>query len=207
MRPIVPFLPMRYLPIMLFATVLFTALTAFKSDKTNPGEAAEIAAPAETVNWMTFEEAMQRMEEEPRKIFMDVYTDWCGWCKRMDANTFSHPEVAKYLNEKWYPVKFDAEQQESVTYLGKEYKFVPAGRRGYNELARAMDATSYPTTVYLDEQGNKIQSIKGYKDAKMLDKILKFFGEDHHKTKTWRDFQMGYESPISATPTATPAKK
>jgi len=44
------------------------------------------------VNWMTFEEAEIKYQEEKRKIFVDVYTDWCGWCKKMDANTFNEEE-------------------------------------------------------------------------------------------------------------------
>jgi thioredoxin-related protein len=153
---------------------------------------------ADGVRWMTFEEAMAAMETEPRKVFIDLYTDWCGWCKRMDANTFSHPEVARYLNEEWYPVKFDAEQQAPVMYKGREYTFVPSGRRGYNQLAAELAAgrLSYPTTVYLDEQGNAIQAIPGYKDPYALDKILKFFGEDHYRNKTWVEFQANYESPL-----------
>ncbi len=164
------------------------------------GESPAAKAPAdqEGVQWMTFEEAMAAMETEPRKVFIDLYTDWCGWCKRMDANTFSNPVVAAELNTKWYPVKFDAEQKEPVVYKGKEYTFVPSGRRGYNQLAAELAAgrLSYPTTVYLDENGDPIQAIPGYKDAYSLDKILKFFGKDHYRNKTWVEFQKTYESPL-----------
>ena len=68
---------------------------------------------AEKVQWMSFEEAVAKNKLEPKKIFVDVYTDWCGWCKKMDAGTFNNPVVAKYLNEKYYNVKLDAEGQGS----------------------------------------------------------------------------------------------
>ena len=61
------------------------------------------------VKWYTFEEAVELNKAEQRKIFIDVYTDWCGWCKKMDATTFNSPEIAKILNEEYYAVKFDAE--------------------------------------------------------------------------------------------------
>src|SRR4249920_756491 len=53
------------------------------------------------VKWMSFEQAVEKSKTEKRKIFIDVYTDWCGWCKVMDKNTFSEAQVAKILNEKF----------------------------------------------------------------------------------------------------------
>ena len=55
-----------------------------------------------TVKWYTWEEAVKANEQEQRKIFVDVYTDWCGWCKRMDAMTFKNPDVIKVLNESFW---------------------------------------------------------------------------------------------------------
>ena len=52
---------------------------------------------------------------------MDVYTDWCGWCKRMDATTFENPAIAKYMSENFYCVKFNAESQKEVTFKGQKY--------------------------------------------------------------------------------------
>lgn len=75
---------------------------------------AQESSGASPVKWMTFEQAVERTKTEKRKIFIDVYTDWCGWCKVMDKNTFADPAVAKLLNEKFYPVKFDAEQTADV---------------------------------------------------------------------------------------------
>ena len=77
------------------------------------------------VKWMSFEQAIERSKSEKRKIFIDVYTDWCGWCKVMDKSTFSEARVAKILNEKFYPVKLDAEQREDIVFSGNTFKFVP----------------------------------------------------------------------------------
>ena len=70
------------------------------------------------VNWVSIEEAQILMKKEPMKIFIDFYTDWCGWCKRMDAQTFANPIIAAYLNKHFYAVKIDAEQSEPITFKG-----------------------------------------------------------------------------------------
>src|SRR5210317_1574139 len=74
----------------------------------------------EKIQWMSIEEAyaLTLTEAAPKKIFIDVYTDWCGWCKRMDKATFQNPEVAAYMNAHYYNVKFDAEQKEAIEMLG-----------------------------------------------------------------------------------------
>src|SRR5688572_33238081 len=99
---------------------------------------SERPADEGTVKWITFEEAIKKSKTEKRAIFVDVYTDWCGWCKVMDKNTFSDPQVAKILNDKFYAVKFDAEQREDVVFNGHTFKFVPSGNKGYHELAAAL---------------------------------------------------------------------
>ncbi len=152
----------------------------------------------ETVQWMSFEEAIEKNKISPKKIFIDVYTDWCGWCKKMDAGTFNNPVVAKYLNEKYYNVKLDAEGKDPIEFDGHTFKWVNTGRNGIHELAYALlsGKMSYPTVVFLDEQFRIIQPLPGYQKAPFFDKVIKFYGEDYHKEKTWDDFIKGYNSPL-----------
>jgi thioredoxin-related protein len=150
------------------------------------------------VKWYTIEEAMTLTQKQPRKIVIDVYTGWCKWCKVMDTATFHNPVVAGYLNKKFYPVKFNAEQKEDVVFQGKTYKFVPDGGRGYNELAATLlnGNMGYPSIVFLDEKGQMIQPMQGYIKAKQFDQILKFLGEEMYKTQKWEDFLATYVSPV-----------
>ncbi len=151
------------------------------------------------VEWMSFEEAIERSKTEKRKIFVDVYTDWCGWCKVMDKKTFSEPAIAMYLNEKYYAVKFDAEQTEDVEFRDHTFKFISQGKRGYHELAAALlqNKLSYPTVVFLDEEFNLIQPLPGYREPKEFHPILQFFGSDQYKSMKWDKFQEIYESPYN----------
>ena len=134
----------------------------------------------ERVRWHTLEEAIELNRKEPRKFLVDVYTDWCGWCKRMDATTFSNEEIAKYLNEHFYAVKFNAEMKESLTLGDRTYHFVDQGRRGYHEVAAILTKgrLSYPTIVYLDEELRHIEVEPGYKTAEQLSERLIFYNEE-----------------------------
>jgi thioredoxin-related protein len=139
-------------------------------------------------------------KKEPRKILIDVYTDWCSWCKVMDSKTFSNHVIAEYMNRNFYPVKFNAEQKSDVILNGKTYKFIASGQRGYHELAAQLlnGKLGYPSVVFLDEQTRMIQPVQGYIQAKEFDEIIKFIGGEHYKSQKWEDFQASYVSPIPA---------
>ncbi|MEX0812085.1 MAG: DUF255 domain-containing protein [Chitinophagales bacterium] len=180
--------------LLIHSVLLFFAFSVIAGNPSKPNPNKE------KVQWMSFEEAVEKSANgEKRKIFIDVYTDWCGWCKKMDATTFSHPEIAAYLNENYYPVKLDGERKDTVVVNEKTYVFVAEGRRGYHELAAALmnGRMSYPTIVLLDEQFNMIQPIPGYRQAPELDEILKYYGKDLHKQNvSFEDFKANYDSPF-----------
>ncbi|MBN2485940.1 MAG: DUF255 domain-containing protein [Bacteroidales bacterium] len=156
------------------------------------------AIAAQKVKWYTIEEALEMNKKEPRKIMIDVYTDWCGWCKVLDQKTFQNDTVAEYLNKNFYPVKFNAEQREQVVFNGHTYKFVEQGARGYHELAAAFlgGQMSYPSVVFFDENIQGLHIEKGFIDAARFDRILKFIGGNFYKTTAWDIWSAGYKSPI-----------
>jgi len=172
---------------------------------------AQQVAEAKTspVKWITFEEAVEKSKTEKRKIFIDVYTDWCGWCKVMDKNTFTDPEIAKLLNEKYYAVKFDAEQTADVIFRGTTFKFVPFGNKGAHQLAMALlnNQLSYPNFVFLDEDFRIIPifenstSVPGYRKPEEFHIFLSFVGGDYFKKTNIQEYQKEYKSPYASLPT------
>ena len=175
--------------ILAFSGWMLLASMDFSTRNTSPAESP--------VHWITFEEAVKKSKVEKRKIFIDVYTDWCGWCKVMDKNTFSDPKVVKLLNEKFYAVKFNAEQKEDVVFNGTTYRFVGEGRSGYHQLAASLlsNKLSYPTVVFLDENFGMLAPLPGYREAPEFHKIAQFIGENHYKTGKWEDWDAKYKSP------------
>ena len=147
---------------------------------------------SQQVEWMTLEEAIEKTKLEPRKIFVDVYTEWCSYCKKMDKETFTNQYVAKYLNENFYPVKLDAQQKNDIVYKDKPYHYVNrGGRNSYHEVAALImnGRLSYPTIVFLDEQADVIQSIPGYRDAFEFELFITYFGENQHKEIPWSSYK------------------
>ena len=153
---------------------------------------AAITNAQEKIQWMSIEEAyaLTLTESTPKKIFIDVYTDWCGWCKRMDKATFQNPEVAAYMNAHYYNVKFDAEQKESIEMLGNTFEFVPQGSRGYHELAAALlnGKMSYPTVVFMNPKFEMLSPVPGYQEAPQFLKVATFFGDNIYKSVPWEEY-------------------
>lgn len=181
-----------------------------KKNKQNPATRVSTAstpnnsrAAASVVNWMSINDVESAMKKEKRKVMVDLYTDWCGWCKRMDKATFQNPEIAKQLNAKFYAVKFDAEDQNTISFKGADHKFVPAGRKGYNQLAHkfANGKMSYPTIAFLDEDLQRINSYPGFKNAQQFDPLLRFIDGDHYKSKSLSEFAQGFKSNVTNLPT------
>ncbi|MEP0987868.1 DUF255 domain-containing protein [Ekhidna sp.] len=172
----------------LFVSLIVLGISSFDLPKTNE------------VKWLTFEEAMVLHEKEPRKLIIDLYTDWCGWCKVMDKNTYTNPVIATYINENFYPIKFNAEQKEPVEFNGHTFEFLPdAGRKGTHSIAYAVtgnNLSGYPMTVFMDEELRIIQPISGYLKPNQMEPILKFIGGEHYKTTKWADFKKNHKSSL-----------
>ena len=154
----------------------------------------------EKIQWMSFEEAMERCASEPKMVFIDVYTDWCGWCKRMDQNTFAHPLIAKYMNEHFYAVKFDAERQDTVVYQGHQFVgyMRPDGRRGSHQLAKALlkGKMSYPSYVIMNENQQPLQVVGGYMDPQQFEPLMHYFGDGVYKVMSGEDFLKDFKSEL-----------
>ena len=151
------------------------------------------------IQWMSFEEAVAAAKENPKPMFIDVYTDWCGWCKVMDKKTFSKPEIAAYMNEHYYNVKLDGEGKETINFQGHSFKYVASVQRGYHELAAALlqGKLSYPTVVFLDENQNMLSPVPGFQPPAQFDTIARYFGEGAYKSTTWEVWQQQYTSPLT----------
>lgn len=180
---------------MILLSVAALSFTALAGDKNKKG-----TGEANTeINWMTLDEVQVAMKKEPRKVLVDFYTSWCGWCKVMDKKTYAHPEVVKYVNAKFYAVKFDAEQKESVMFMGKKYDFAPENKANGFAVELMGGRMSFPTTVFLMENFQSPAAVPGYQDVAKMETILTYLGENIYLNKKWEEYLKEYKPAFKET--------
>ena len=160
-----------------------------------------LSLKSQKVNWLSIEKAQELQKKVPKNIIMDIYTDWCGPCKLMDKNTFQNPDVAQYLNNNFYPVKFNAEGNKKVSFKGREFlnnnynESLKGGRNATHDFARYLGISGYPTIVFFDKDANPIAPITGYLNPNQIEIYLKLFKDEKYKDiKSQEDFKKFMDS-------------
>ncbi len=183
----------KYRSILSILVILTLTLTGFSQSASKP------PVKESPIKWYKFEEAYNLSKKKPKKIFVDMYTDWCGWCKKMDAETFANPVIAEYMSKNFYCVKFDAERKDTVVIDGQTFVNPnPTGKRTSHQLAVSLlrGKMSYPSFVFLNEQGKLINVVPGYQQAAPFEKLLNWYGTDSYLKMSLEDFKLSYEGKI-----------
>lgn len=153
---------------------------------------------------MTWNEATEAMKaasdsgKEPKILLVDIYTDWCSWCKKMQAESFEKPYVAKFVNRYFYPVKFNAESTEVIQFEGQTFRNVPLqGKpgKGVHQLAYSLlnGQMRYPTVVFLNKDFFVLQRVSTYMDDFTLFTVLNYMVSDEYGETTFKEFQEDFK--------------
>lgn len=172
-------------------TVLLVSLLCFSFCNSGVGK----STPAAEIKWMTWEQVEEAQKTKPKKVFVDVYTDWCGWCKKMDKTTFENPVIVGMLNKDYYCIKFNAESRNPITLKGQTFE----NKGRYHDIAIAYMGQNmgFPTSMYLDENMKPLtQPIASYLDPKQLEQILTFFGGNHYLTTPYETFVKTFKGKV-----------
>lgn len=144
-----------------------------------------------SIQWKTIQEAIDMNKKHKKIMFVDVYTDWCGWCKRMDQTTFQDEQVIEMLNKNFIPVKFNAEGSEIIKYAGNTYNNPNPGRtRSTHTFTYVLlgQKFGYPSFAFLDEENNVIGVLPGFQQPSRLLGVLTFFYSKSYKTQTFEEW-------------------
>ena len=175
------------------STTFTSSLHAQEAPKENESQKGD------RIKWYSFEEAYKMNKKKPKKIFVDVFTDWCGWCKKMDAETFTNEIIVAYMNKHYYCVKFNAEQKDTIVIDGVTFvNPSPGSRRSTHQLANELlrNSMSYPSYVFLNEKSQWLTVVAGYQPAKSFEPVIHYFGDNAYEKTPWADFQSTFSGVI-----------
>ena len=142
---------------------------------------AAAPASASEPGWNDWDAGLAQARATGKPLLVDVYTDWCGWCKRMDRDVYSREDVRDLLAKHFVLVRLDAESAAAARYL----KEATTPR----EIAARFGVTGYPTTIFLKSTGDHIVNVPGYVPADRFKLILRYVGEDYiGRGVSWAEF-------------------
>lgn len=183
---------MKKLLFFISSLVLIGAVYAFMPAHEYTSEHTEVTEnELDKIEWIDWTTAVERNKTDKKAFLVDVYTHWCGWCKRMDKTTFEDPKIVKYVSENFHAIKMNAEDKKPITFNGHEFKWVAGGRNGVHTLAASLmdNRMSYPTIVYLNEKIERIMISPGFKQPDQIITELKFAAEKHYQTGSFDQYK------------------
>lgn len=127
------------------------------------------------VHWMDYTEALKKAKDSHKLIFVDLYADWCVPCRVMDASVYMDPTVASLLNSRFFPVKLNADSQDTIVCDGQ----TKTVQRCYFDV---WELRALPAFVLIAPKGLSILTVTDSMSPQEMQMLLYQFLE---KEKEW----------------------
>lgn len=167
--------------------ILFACFFLFSYAKDRP-------TAIEKINWLSIEEAQLKVKTDPKPVLIDLYTNWCYWCKVMDKKTYNNTKVIAYINEHFYAVKLNAETKETVEWGNKDYQYNSQNKVNDFTLYVTNGQLGFPTTVIFPEIQKDPAAIPGFMQPREIETVLKYFGEESYRTQNFKEFSANFKA-------------
>lgn len=163
------------------AALLATGLVFLTvSGNSDPSKSTDKPEIKKELSWLRLDEGLRRASEDGKLIFVNFYTNWCGFCRKMDRETFSDGKIIDYIEGHFVPVKLNAESKEKMA--------LPAGSFSGRQIARSFTVRGYPTFVFLKSNGEKVYARSGYAPPNSFIYLLRYVAEGHYESKSFREY-------------------
>ncbi len=173
---------------IVFLAVLVIAIAGITINGNAQQKPASKAAAAKTITSSKTEDvfasdfttALAAAKKDKRPVFVDFYTDWCSWCKKMDQETYTDPGIQKLIKEGWVAMKINAEDNSKKgVFNGKSMT--------YREIGQYFRVSGYPSFLFIDKEGKPVTVLPGYFPKTDFALVLKYFKDELYTKKVELD--------------------
>ncbi len=125
--------------------------------------AANTQAPANRevsstdIDWLPFDKGLQYAASENKLMLVDFSASWCVWCKKMEAETFTEPDVIRYINTHFIPVRVMSDSDNMLNINGKSVT--------EKQLAIQAGIRGLPTFAVFNKDLARVYQFSGYRDG------------------------------------------
>ncbi len=132
------------------------------------------------INWLKYDQGLKQAVKEKKKIMVFFYTDWCGYCKKMNNYTYKDEDIKKILAKSFISVTVNGESKNSI--------LVDKANITERELTSRFGVRGFPTIWFLEPNAEKISSLIGYRDAKNFADVLSYLADNWYKTLSFEEY-------------------
>ena len=161
-------------------TRLFSVLAALLLMATPVLAQSAAEYPEDAPNWRSFEDAIAAAQTDGDLVLIHSYAVWCGWCRRLDADTYTDDAVQAYLADHFEVTRLDTESNEAINFFGGDVEM--------RELAAALGVSSTPTTVFFNSEGQYITKAPSYWPPDQFVLVLRYVREGAYEMMPFPDY-------------------
>lgn len=169
---------------LVFLFILSLVLTScvFNANSNSSSNNEKSSVPTENIIWLSYDQALTKSRVEDIPTILYFYSEDCGWCRKMERETFTHQEVQKLLKSDFALAKINGNSNQTVLVDGK--------RITERQLSSVIyQINGFPTIWFLDNTNQRIANLPGFVTYDVFLDILIYIRDGFYKKYTFLEYQ------------------